>query len=151
STFALKGTGEPRPIDFTYDEGPQKGETVRGIYKLEGQALTICRGLTAGEARPDAFAAPADSGRILVVWKHAGAAGGKDKGKDEEKVKGAAIRAERERLRGTWTAVSYARDGRGVPPEQLAGVVAVFDAEGTATVRSGDRVIVKGTGAIDPT
>ena len=151
STFKLEGTTEPRPIDFTYDEGPQKGETVRGIYKLEGPTLTICRGLTSGDARPDAFAAPADSGRILVVWKRAGAAGGKDKDKEKEKVKDAAIRAERERLRGTWTAVAYARDGREVPPEQLAGVVVVFDAEGTATVRSGDRVVVQGRTAIDPT
>src|SRR5271168_4142321 len=35
----------PHSIDFTYVEGPKKGLTLKGIYKIEGNNLTICQGL----------------------------------------------------------------------------------------------------------
>jgi uncharacterized protein (TIGR03067 family) len=36
--------GGPKAFDFTATEGPQKGETARGIYRVEGDAPTMCSG-----------------------------------------------------------------------------------------------------------
>jgi uncharacterized protein (TIGR03067 family) len=46
---AAKGT-----IDFTPGDGPSKGKTLLGIYKVEGDKLTICFG-AAGKDRPKEF------------------------------------------------------------------------------------------------
>jgi uncharacterized protein (TIGR03067 family) len=43
---AAKGT-----IDFIPDDGPAKGKTLQGIYKIEGDTLTICFTVT-GKERP---------------------------------------------------------------------------------------------------
>ena len=45
----LDPTREPKAIDLIPDGGPKRGEHVLGIYKLEGDMLTIC---TAGPANP---------------------------------------------------------------------------------------------------
>ena len=69
STFKVDATKNPKEIDFTYTSGFLKGKTVKGIYKIDGDDLTICRGLSPETDRPDEFAAPADSGLLLVIWK----------------------------------------------------------------------------------
>ena len=46
---AAKGT-----IDFTPEDGPAKGKTLLGIYKVDGDKLTICFG-AAGKDRPKEF------------------------------------------------------------------------------------------------
>ena len=60
----------PAHIDFTYEDGPAKGTTLKGIYKIEGDTLTICYG-GLGKDRPTEFASKAGSGTILVVQKRA--------------------------------------------------------------------------------
>ena len=42
---------EPKAIDFTGTVDPHKGEKAFGIYRVEGDALTIC----VGKARPTEF------------------------------------------------------------------------------------------------
>ena len=69
STFKIDPAKSPKAIDFTYTTGFLKGKTFKGIYKIEGDDLTICRGLSPDTERPDEFAAPVDSGLVLVVWK----------------------------------------------------------------------------------
>jgi uncharacterized protein (TIGR03067 family) len=47
----LDPASDPKAFDFTATEGPQKGSTVLGIYRVEGDALTMCL----GEERPSQF------------------------------------------------------------------------------------------------
>jgi uncharacterized protein (TIGR03067 family) len=108
ATVHLNSSKNPKEIDFTYTTGFQKGKTTKGIYKLDGETLTICRGQTADKDRPTEFAAPAGSGLLLVVWKRASTAAG-------EKWK--VIQAELKRFEATWHFVSIEIDGRQVPAE----------------------------------
>jgi uncharacterized protein (TIGR03067 family) len=68
-TFTVDPDKSPKAIDFTYTDGPRKGETVKGIYKLEGDTYTMCRAIKAEDERPKTFATGRDSGLALVVWK----------------------------------------------------------------------------------
>jgi uncharacterized protein (TIGR03067 family) len=58
----------PAHIDFTYEDGPAKGTTLKGIYKFEGDTLSICYG-GFGKGRPTEFASKPGSGTILVIQK----------------------------------------------------------------------------------
>ena len=49
--FRVDPTDEPKAIDFTGTADPQKGEKAFGIYRVEGDALTIC----VGKKRPTEF------------------------------------------------------------------------------------------------
>jgi uncharacterized protein (TIGR03067 family) len=68
-TPKLDPAKKPKAIDLTVAEGPQKGQTFHGIYKLEGDTYTVCRSTDPGQARPTAFATKPKSGLMLVVWK----------------------------------------------------------------------------------
>ncbi len=110
STIKVDGSKNPRSIDFTYTTGFQKGKTTKGIFKLEGDNLTICRGLAPEKDRPAEFAAPNGSGLLLVVWKKSNTIEG-------EKLK--AMQEERKRFEATWIFVSVEAEGRMVPVELL--------------------------------
>jgi uncharacterized protein (TIGR03067 family) len=47
----LDPEADPKTFDFTATAGPQAGTTARGIYRIEGDTLTMCL----GEERPSAF------------------------------------------------------------------------------------------------
>jgi uncharacterized protein (TIGR03067 family) len=49
--FRLEPTDEPKAIDLTSTSNPNKGEKSFGIYRVEGDALTICL----GKERPTEF------------------------------------------------------------------------------------------------
>ena len=68
-TFKVDPSKKPRAIDLTVAEGPEKGKTYHGIYKLEGDTYTICRNVEPGKERPGEFVTRPDSGLMLVVWK----------------------------------------------------------------------------------
>ena len=61
-TIKLDPAQTPKAIDFTYTDGPRKGEKVKGIYKLEGDRYTMCRPLQAEDPRPTEFASRARLG-----------------------------------------------------------------------------------------
>src|SRR5262245_39201245 len=58
---AAKGT-----IDFTPDDGPAKGKTLLGIFKVEGDTLTFCF-RPAGSERPTEFKS-ADRNTVLATY-----------------------------------------------------------------------------------
>jgi uncharacterized protein (TIGR03067 family) len=76
ATFKVDASKGPRQIDFTYTGGPQGGQTVKGIYKIDGDRFVMCRALRPGDDRPTEFATGAESGLILVVWKRSKGTGG---------------------------------------------------------------------------
>jgi uncharacterized protein (TIGR03067 family) len=106
TTINVDSSKTPHSIDFTYTEGPQKGQTLKGIYKIEGNNLTICQGLIEQADRPTEFAAPVRTNRSLVVWKRA-------KTPASGKVK--AIEQDRKQFEGNWRFVSIEVEGSPIP------------------------------------
>ncbi|HEV3163008.1 MAG TPA: DUF5004 domain-containing protein [Isosphaeraceae bacterium] len=67
--FKLDPSKTPKAIDVTYTEGNAVGQTFKGIYKLDGDTLTICRANDEKADRPTEFTSPAGSGKMLFVLK----------------------------------------------------------------------------------
>jgi uncharacterized protein (TIGR03067 family) len=140
TTIRLDSSKNPKEIDFTHTAGFQKGKTTKGIYKLEGDSLHICRGLTPDKDRPTEFAAPVNSGLQHVVWKRADTPGG---------VKLKAIQAELKRFESTWRFVSIDVEGNLVPEELFQADTLVLKGKNfTSNVRG---EITHGVFKIDPT
>jgi uncharacterized protein (TIGR03067 family) len=68
-THVLHADKQPKAMDLTVAEGPEKGKVFRAIYKLEGETLTVCRNIMPGQERPTDFASKPDTGLMLGVWK----------------------------------------------------------------------------------
>ena len=66
--FTFDPSTTPASIDYLNLHGPSKGKRQQGIYRLEGDALTVCTGAP-GAARPAEFASTSGDGRSLTVWK----------------------------------------------------------------------------------
>jgi len=68
TTIVLDPTKEPKTIDVIPDGGPNRGEHILGIYKLEGDTITICMAGPA-QPRPREFKAEKGSGFTLRTFK----------------------------------------------------------------------------------
>jgi uncharacterized protein (TIGR03067 family) len=72
-TFIASATGidptrDPKFIDIAFTQGDPRGRTSLGIYKLEGDVLTICRS-TPGQPRPERFSSEPGSGHTLMSYR----------------------------------------------------------------------------------
>src|SRR5262249_26772744 len=71
-TISLKidPSKSPAQIDATNEDGPSKGGTLKGIYKFDGDTLTLCF-VVGSKDRPTEFASKPGSGTMLFVQKRA--------------------------------------------------------------------------------
>jgi uncharacterized protein (TIGR03067 family) len=67
-THKLAPTKKPKEIDVTDTEGPFKGKTLLGIYKLQKGVFTVYFS-SPDKDRPKEFAKNTNPGEILHVWK----------------------------------------------------------------------------------
>jgi uncharacterized protein (TIGR03067 family) len=139
-TYILHPEMTPKGIDFTYSEGPRKGETVRGIYKLEGDRYTLCRAIQADDARPREFATRPDSNLAMVVWTRISAG---------DVARRRAVEVERKSLAGTWVGALGLHDGRPIVEDEPRQVRLIVSGDGYELER-GEKTD-RGTMVIDPT
>jgi uncharacterized protein (TIGR03067 family) len=68
-TFAIDPEKSPKWIDIkTGAKGPFKGLTLLGIYKIDGEKLTVCLQAD-GKARPTEFDAKKTTRNMLLTYK----------------------------------------------------------------------------------
>jgi uncharacterized protein (TIGR03067 family) len=67
-THKVDPAPKPKAIDSMDTEGRFKGQTIRGLYKLEGDQFTVCFA-EPGKERPKEFTTKSGTGHILHVWK----------------------------------------------------------------------------------
>ena len=53
--------------DIEFDRGPNVGQTVRQIIKIEGDKMVVCEWPPGGE-RPTEFTSESGNGRTLSFW-----------------------------------------------------------------------------------
>jgi uncharacterized protein (TIGR03067 family) len=68
STYKIDAAKMPAQIDMIGTEGDLKGKVALGIFKLDGDTLTMCY-VMPGKERPTAFESLPESGTFLVTWK----------------------------------------------------------------------------------
>lgn len=66
--FTFDPSTSPASIDYLNLHGASKGKRQQGIYRLEGDVLTVCVAAP-GAARPTEFASVPGEGRTLTAWK----------------------------------------------------------------------------------
>ena len=70
-TFQVDPGKKPKAIDATRLEGGGKGKVVKGIYDLDGDTLRLCLPARLEKERPTEFAAPENSGLVLLTLRRA--------------------------------------------------------------------------------
>lgn len=68
-SLVVDSTKDPKTIDITDADGPNKGKTLLGIYALDGDELKECFAAP-GEARPTKFGTQTGTAQFFHVWKH---------------------------------------------------------------------------------
>jgi uncharacterized protein (TIGR03067 family) len=67
--MSLDPEKKPKTIDMKFLDGANKDKSALGIYKIDGDTFTMCRGLNPGQARPQDFGTWPNTNTFLVVWK----------------------------------------------------------------------------------
>jgi uncharacterized protein (TIGR03067 family) len=67
-TCKLDAKANPKTIDITGTEGPNKGKTFLAIYELNGDTLRVCYDLS-GEKRPTEFATKPGTKLFLATYQ----------------------------------------------------------------------------------
>jgi uncharacterized protein (TIGR03067 family) len=69
-TFTVDLAKTPKQMDITPKDGPNKGKTIKVIYKLDGDTLVACYDLdTEKGTRPEKFESKPDTMRLLTTYK----------------------------------------------------------------------------------
>ena len=102
-TFHLDPASSPKAMTLTEQEGEDKGTSIPAIYELKGDRLKLCVAMKPGVARPTEFAAPRDSGLLLLDLKREPKQVGED----------------REKIQGTWKVIKAEMQGQEVPEDDI--------------------------------
>jgi uncharacterized protein (TIGR03067 family) len=68
-TFTLDPKQEPKHIDMLVPDDSGTPQLSKGIYKIEGDKLIICRGQAPGGERPRNFVSSAKDDVFVVTWE----------------------------------------------------------------------------------
>jgi uncharacterized protein (TIGR03067 family) len=68
ATFTVNPSKQPKTIDYTVTDGPDKGKKQLGIYELKGDTTRSCFSIP-GKERPTDFSTTGGDGRSLSLWK----------------------------------------------------------------------------------
>lgn len=68
-TIKLDSAKKPAKIDLDIKDGNDKGKAQPGIYKIEGDTITICLARPGNKDRPTEFSGKGEDGHILVTIK----------------------------------------------------------------------------------
>ncbi len=160
----VDATRKPKHFNLVFTEGPEKGNTNRGIYELDGDAWRICLNTTGGP-RPGEFATTPGSGRALETLRRGGAMGpegtpqatsGGASAPRAKQAKGETAAAEvpgpegdpAPELAGEWSMGSCVMDGRPLETEFLKyGKRAASATEVTVTM--GPQVMLRAAYRVD--
>jgi uncharacterized protein (TIGR03067 family) len=69
TTFKLDPKQDPKHIDMFLPDDSGTPRLAKGIYKLDGDKLVICRGQAAGGERPRDFVSSATNDVFVVTWE----------------------------------------------------------------------------------
>jgi uncharacterized protein (TIGR03067 family) len=84
ATYQADDSGSPHKLTMTVVEGPMKGKKAEGIYKLEGDQLTIIYSVP-GDQRPPAFDTSGAGHQLMFVLKREPNAGNSKESKSPER------------------------------------------------------------------
>jgi uncharacterized protein (TIGR03067 family) len=70
-TIKLDPGKKPATIDLAITEGEDKGKTQVGIYKIDGDTITVCLAAPGAKDRPIDFKSTEENGHILATIKRA--------------------------------------------------------------------------------
>jgi len=136
--FTIDVEATPPHIDIEFIEGPEAGNWSYGVYRLDGDRLTLCLSLMAGGTRPKGFATAAGSGHALERLHRASAARPAEVTGGTPQAKKATPAVEREdpsafaasdrpgaqeimrKLQGEWEPIELVMDGKPMPEKWLA-------------------------------
>ena len=66
-TFTVDAAQKTKTVDVISGDGPLKDKKIQGIYKLDGDTLTLCYDLS-GDSRPTTFGSKAGTNLLLAVY-----------------------------------------------------------------------------------
>lgn len=69
ATFTTDPTKKPKEMTVKPNQGPNKGQTVKAIYKLEGDTLIMCYDHDKAENRQTKFESPEKTSVLLITYK----------------------------------------------------------------------------------
>ena len=68
-TFTLDPKQDPKHIDMMIPDDSGTPQLSKGVYKIEGDKLIICRGQAPGGERPRSFVSSAKDDAFVVTWE----------------------------------------------------------------------------------